>query len=50
MSMTSPAGPSSTAIEAVKEKARRLSILSMMETAAAGSGHPHIVHVLPQNS
>ena len=40
MSMTSPAGPSSTAIETVKEKARRLSILSMMETTAAGSGHP----------
>jgi transketolase len=40
MSMTSPAGPSSTAIESVKEKARRLSILSMMETTAAGSGHP----------
>src|ERR1700722_5849898 len=40
MSMTSPAGPSSTAIETVREKARRLSILSMMETTAAGSGHP----------
>jgi transketolase len=40
MSMTSPAGPSSATIETIKEKARRLSILSMMETTAAGSGHP----------
>ena len=27
-------------IEAVKEKARRLSVYSMMATTAAGSGHP----------
>jgi len=40
MSMTSPAGPSSATIGAVKEKARRLSLLSMMSTTAAGSGHP----------
>lgn len=40
MSMTSPAGPSSATIETIKEKARRLSILSMMATTAAGSGHP----------
>jgi transketolase len=40
MSMTSPAGPSAATIAAVKEKARRLSILSMMSTTAAGSGHP----------
>jgi transketolase len=40
MSVTSPAGPSLAAIQAIKEKARRLSILSMMSTTAAGSGHP----------
>jgi len=40
MSMTSPAGPSSATIGAVREKARRLSLLSMMATTAAGSGHP----------
>src|ERR1700684_2868460 len=40
MSVTSPAGPSSAKVEAIKEKARRLSILSMMATTAAGSGHP----------
>ena len=40
MSMTSPAAPSTSTIDAIKEKARRLSILSMMETTAAGSGHP----------
>src|SRR5271167_5047596 len=40
MSMTLPAGPSSATIAAIKEKARRLSILSMMATTAAGSGHP----------
>jgi transketolase len=40
MSATSSAGPSSATIDAVKEKARRLSILSMMSTTAAGSGHP----------
>ena len=40
MSVTSPAGPSAATVEAIKEKARRLSILSMMSTTAAGSGHP----------
>src|SRR5271168_2649536 len=40
MSMTSPAAPSTSTIDAIKEKARRLSILSMMATTAAGSGHP----------
>jgi transketolase len=40
MSVTSPAGPSVSTVEAVKEKARRLSILSMKATTAAGSGHP----------
>ena len=32
--------PSAAAIEAIKQKAKRLSILSMMSTTAAGSGHP----------
>ncbi len=36
----STAAPSTATIEAIKEKARRLSILSMMSTTAAGSGHP----------
>jgi len=40
MSVTSTAGPSAATIDAVKEKARRLAILSMMSTTAAGSGHP----------
>ncbi|HXW56909.1 MAG TPA: transketolase [Candidatus Cybelea sp.] len=40
MSVTSPAGPSSSTIANIKEKARRLRILSMMATTAAGSGHP----------
>jgi transketolase len=40
MSATSPAGPSSSAVAKIKEKARRLRILSMMSTTAAGSGHP----------
>jgi transketolase len=40
MSATSTTGPSSSTIDAIKEKARRLSILSMMATTAAGSGHP----------
>ena len=40
MSVTSAAGPSASTIDAIKEKARRLSILSMMSTTAAGSGHP----------
>jgi transketolase len=40
MSATSSAAPSASIVEAIKEKARRLSILSMMSTTAAGSGHP----------
>src|SRR5579862_7864499 len=40
MSATTQAAPSASVVEKVKEKARRLSILSMMETTAAGSGHP----------
>jgi transketolase len=40
MSVTSAAGVSTSTIEAIKEKARRLSVLSMMATTAAGSGHP----------
>src|SRR6202023_2493751 len=40
--MTAPTAtaPSAAAIEAIKQKAKRLSILSMMSTTAAGSGHP----------
>jgi transketolase len=40
MSVTSAAGPSSSTVANIKEKARRLRILSMMATTAAGSGHP----------
>ena len=40
MSATTQAAPSASAVETIKEKARRLSLLSMMETTAAGSGHP----------
>lgn len=40
MSATPQAAPSASTVETIKEKARRLSILSMMETTAAGSGHP----------
>ena len=40
MSATSPAGSSSYTVAKIKEKARRLRILSMMSTTAAGSGHP----------
>jgi len=40
MSATPAAAPSTATIDAIKEKARRLSILSMMATTAAGSGHP----------
>jgi hypothetical protein len=39
MSAPSP-GPSATAVDAIKEKAKLLSIYSMMATTAAGSGHP----------
>jgi transketolase len=40
MSVTTVTSPSRSAIEAVQQKARRLSVLSMMATTAAGSGHP----------
>jgi len=40
MSAISSAAPSASTVEAIKEKARKLSILSMMSTTAAGSGHP----------
>ena len=40
MSATSKAAPSSSTIDTIREKARRLGILSMMATTAAGSGHP----------
>src|SRR5579862_1157558 len=40
MSVTSPAGPSQATVETIKQKARLLSIYSMMSTTAAGSGHP----------
>src|ERR1700693_1062959 len=40
MSATPTTGPSAAAIPNIKEKARLLSIYSMMSTAAAGSGHP----------
>src|ERR1700732_3613785 len=37
---TATGAPSAATIEAIKQKAKRLSILSMMSTTAAGSGHP----------
>src|SRR5271169_5116401 len=40
MSAPSSAGPSAATISTVKEKAKLLSIYSMMATTAAGSGHP----------
>src|SRR5499427_4720815 len=40
MSATTTVAPSRSVVESIKEKARRLSILSMMATTAAGSGHP----------
>src|ERR1700675_80350 len=40
MSAPSPGGPSATPVNAIKEKAKLLSIYSMMATTAAGSGHP----------
>src|SRR6202166_5371430 len=40
MSAPSPAVPSAATVSAVKEKAKLLSIYSMMSTTAAGSGHP----------
>ena len=40
MSATTATAPSASMIETVRERAKRLSILSMMSTTAAGSGHP----------
>src|SRR5271163_1510850 len=40
MSAPSSAGPSAATVSTVKEKAKLLSIYSMMATTAAGSGHP----------
>src|SRR5579864_5798400 len=40
MTATTATASSAATIEAIKQKAKRLSILSMMETTAAGSGHP----------
>jgi len=40
MSATPAATPSASTVAAIKEKARLLSIYSMMSTTAAGSGHP----------
>src|SRR5271156_1536779 len=40
MSASPTTAPSMATIDAIKEKARRLSIYSMMSTTAAGSGHP----------
>jgi transketolase len=40
MSATPLATPSSSAIDKIREEARRLGIISMMSTTAAGSGHP----------
>ncbi len=40
MSVASVAAPSTSVVDAIKEKARRLSVLSIMATTAAGSGHP----------
>jgi transketolase len=40
MSAPSSAGPSAATIDLIKQKAKLLSIYSMMSTTAAGSGHP----------
>jgi transketolase len=40
MSANSAAAPSAATVEAIKQKAKRFSILSMMSTSAAGSGRP----------
>jgi len=40
MTATTATAPSAAIIEAIKQRAKRLSILSMMSTTAAGSGHP----------
>ncbi len=37
---TTATAPSAATIEAIQQRAKRLSILSMMATTAAGSGHP----------
>jgi transketolase len=38
--MTTATAPTAAIIEAIKQRAKLLSILSMMSTTAAGSGHP----------
>jgi transketolase len=40
MTASTATAPSAAIIEAIKQKAKRLSVLSMMATTAAGSGHP----------
>jgi transketolase len=40
MSASTATAPSAATVDSIKEKARRLSILSIMATTAAGSGHP----------
>jgi len=40
MTVIIAAGSSAATIETIKQKAKRLSILSIMSTTAAGSGHP----------
>jgi len=40
MNATTATEPSAATIEGIKQKAKWLSILSMMSTTAAGSGHP----------
>ena len=40
MTAATATAPSAATIEAIKQRAKRLSILSMMSTTAAGSGHP----------
>jgi len=40
MSAVSAARPSPSQVKSIQQEARRLSILSMMSTTAAGSGHP----------
>src|ERR1700689_1105271 len=40
MTASTATAPSAAIIEAIKQKAKRLSVLSMMSTTAAGSGHP----------
>ena len=40
MTATTAIAPSAATVEVIRQKARRLSILSMMSTTTAGSGHP----------